>query len=344
MPRNGSGGVTRPVGGAFPAVANTLIQAAKVNISEADILAMIAESLSKDGQTVATQRIPFASGISTDTINEKTGGAGVTLGHVLNTPQGADIVCAATINLETATGNVVDVTGSTGPVTAVTLSQGHWRIVRFTGTPTLTHGASLVLPGAANIVAAAGDYALFVGYAAGVVRAWYMRGNGNVIGPNISIPGSLVWGTGTTSFGQVVKRKTADESVTSSTTLQDDDHLTFAVAANEEWVVEAYLDVAITSANGFKVAFNAPSGATINAFVGFDMNVDGSFSSGQTTVIDTAVSAPFGTAATRVFARAHLWVLNGATPGTITLRWAQVTASGTTTMAKGSFMVAHRIA
>lgn len=170
MPFNGSGGTSQPGGGGFPAVASTLIQSAKVNISIADIYSMLATCLLKDGQQVATARIPFASGISTDTINEKTAGAGVTLGQVLNTPQGADIVCAATINLETATGNVVDVTGSTGPVTAITLSQGHWRIVRFTGTPTLTNGASLVLPGGANIVVAAGDYAIFIGYAASVVR------------------------------------------------------------------------------------------------------------------------------------------------------------------------------
>jgi microcystin-dependent protein len=170
MPFNGSGGTTQPASSLYPAVASTLIQSAKANNSIADIYAMLAMCLVKDGQQVATQRIPFAAGISTDTINEKTAGAGISLGQVLNTPQGADIVCAATINLETATGNVVDVTGSTGPVTAITLLQGHWRIVRFTGTPTLTNGASLVLPGAANIVAAAGDYALFVGYAAGVVR------------------------------------------------------------------------------------------------------------------------------------------------------------------------------
>lgn len=83
--------------------------------------------------------------------------------------QSADIVSAATLNLDSATGNVVDVTGSTG-ITAVTLTQGRWRLVRFTGAPTITNGASLVLPGAVNYAVTAGDYAVFVGYAAGVVR------------------------------------------------------------------------------------------------------------------------------------------------------------------------------
>ena len=82
---------------------------------------------------------------------------------------GADVASATTTNLETATGNLVDVTGTT-TITAITLSEGHQRTVRFTGILTLTHGASLVLPGAASITTAAGDYAVFRGYAAGVVR------------------------------------------------------------------------------------------------------------------------------------------------------------------------------
>lgn len=82
---------------------------------------------------------------------------------------GADVASAGTINLGAATGNLVDVTGTTA-ITAVTLPDGNETLVRFTGALTLTHGASLVLPGAANITTVAGDFALFRGYAAGVVR------------------------------------------------------------------------------------------------------------------------------------------------------------------------------
>lgn len=83
--------------------------------------------------------------------------------------KGADIASAATVNLTTATGDLVDVTGTT-TITAITLAEGEQRTVRFTGALTLTHGASLVLPGGANITTAAGDFAVFRGYAAGVVR------------------------------------------------------------------------------------------------------------------------------------------------------------------------------
>jgi len=74
---------------------------------------------------------------------------------------GADIASAATINLDTATGNFVHVTGTTS-ITAITLTDGRQRTVYFTGALTLTNGASLVLPGGANITTAAGDIAVFV--------------------------------------------------------------------------------------------------------------------------------------------------------------------------------------
>lgn len=82
---------------------------------------------------------------------------------------GSDVASASTIDLDAATGVLVDVTGTT-TITAITLSNGRERVVRFTGILTLTNGASLVLPGGANITTAAGDFAIFRGYASSVVR------------------------------------------------------------------------------------------------------------------------------------------------------------------------------
>jgi hypothetical protein len=82
---------------------------------------------------------------------------------------GADIASAATLNLDNATGNVVDVTGTT-TITAITLADGRERTVRFTGVLTLTKNSVIILPGTTNITTAAGDFATFRGYAAGVVR------------------------------------------------------------------------------------------------------------------------------------------------------------------------------
>lgn len=91
---------------------------------------------------------------------------------------GADVASASTIDLDAASGVLIDVTGTT-TITAITLSDGRERVVRFTGALVLTNGASLVLPGGQNITTAAGDYAIFRGYSAGVVRCVdYIRKNG----------------------------------------------------------------------------------------------------------------------------------------------------------------------
>lgn len=109
-------------------------------------------------------------------------------GGAFNTPQSSNIDSAGTLNLETATGNVVDVDG-TATITAITLSQGHWRIVRFSSGLTLTHGASLLLPGAASINVVAGDYAIFVGYGSGIVRCIHYQSF--TTSPVASVPASI---------------------------------------------------------------------------------------------------------------------------------------------------------
>lgn len=109
--------------------------------------------------------------------------------------KGADIASAATINLDSSTGDLVDVTGTTA-ITAITLSEGIEKTVRFTGALTLTHGASLVLPGAVNIITAAGDYAVFRGYAAGVVRLMsYQPSEQGIVSKLVTAAGDLLYAT-----------------------------------------------------------------------------------------------------------------------------------------------------
>jgi hypothetical protein len=76
--------------------------------------------------------------------------------------KGADIASATTTDIGAATGEFVDVTGTTTITGLGTIAAGIERTVRFTGALTLTHnGTSLLLPGAANITTAANDRALF---------------------------------------------------------------------------------------------------------------------------------------------------------------------------------------
>jgi hypothetical protein len=117
--------------------------------------------------TTTADALVVAGAVTAETVNAE----------VINETHGTNIASAATINLETADGNVVDVTGTT-TITAITLAEGHERTVRFTGALTLTNGANLVLNDApvgvgSNVKTRAGDFARFRGYAAGVVRMEY---------------------------------------------------------------------------------------------------------------------------------------------------------------------------
>lgn len=79
--------------------------------------------------------------------------------------KGTDIASAATLTLS-GPERYFHITGSTGPITDIDFTDavdGRWAWLIFDSTPTITHNATtLQLPGAASIVAAAGDRALFV--------------------------------------------------------------------------------------------------------------------------------------------------------------------------------------
>ena len=96
-------------------------------------------------------------------------------------PKGADISSATgTINLNTATGNIVHITGTT-TITVVTLTRGP-RTVIFDDALTLTHHATNNhLPGAANITTAAGDRAIYWSDGTTVYCVSYIKANGQSV-------------------------------------------------------------------------------------------------------------------------------------------------------------------
>lgn len=102
-------------------------------------------------------------------------------------PTGTAIASAATINLNTATGNRVHVTG-TNTITAVTLTRGP-RTVIFDGILTLTHHATNNnLPGAVNIITAAGDRATYESDGTTVYCVSYVKANGGAVSTIGSTP------------------------------------------------------------------------------------------------------------------------------------------------------------
>lgn len=73
--------------------------------------------------------------------------------------KGADIASASTVDLSTATGDWVDITGTTTVTALGTTAVGTRRLVRTTGILTFTHNAtSLILPSGQSILSAAGAF------------------------------------------------------------------------------------------------------------------------------------------------------------------------------------------
>lgn len=74
---------------------------------------------------------------------------------------GADVAAAATLDLNAFDTEAVRVTGTATITSLGTCPAGFLREVRFAGVCTITHSASLLLPGSANIVTAANDILTF---------------------------------------------------------------------------------------------------------------------------------------------------------------------------------------
>lgn len=145
----------------------------------------------------------------------------------------------------------------------------------------------------------------------------------------------------------VLTRKTADESVTSSTTLQDDNDLFFDVGPNQTWEVTCVLAADGASAGDLSWAFTVPSGASM---FGRMVRLAG----GAATQSETAASwdSDWTTALVHGLLGAgaicpltlHGLYIGGSAGGRVQLQWAQDVSSGTaTTVGTGSFLIARRL-
>lgn len=132
-----------------------------------------------DGLTTATTRVltvPDADLTLVGTTTAQTLTNKTVVG-LIEQATGSSIASSATVNLDTATGNRIHITGTT-TITAVTLTHGP-RTVIFDGILTLTHHATdNNLPGGANITTAAGDRAIYEGDGAAVRCIAYTKASG----------------------------------------------------------------------------------------------------------------------------------------------------------------------
>jgi len=154
--------------------------------------------------------------------------------------------------------------------------------------------------------------------------------------------------------GTIFVRKTANESVTNSTTPQADDHLYATLPANSIWEVEILLRTQSAGGDGnnggIQVQLNAPTGTSMQVFVeirkggsGSDLNHHWHY--GWITAPNTSVGYnPIpGTTPTGAVKLKGL-VIVGSTGGTLQLYWAQNAANGNaTTVYANSYMKLTRI-
>ena len=144
------------------------------------------------------------------------------------------------------------------------------------------------------------------------------------------------------------KRKSADQSVTSSIALQNDADFVLAVGVLEEWVGTIHLSIgAAIGTTGIKLAMTTPAGASVLYAASVIGDTSAKSASGHSIASGTVVDATAGLMVGCVNSTVvmQFWILNGATPGSLTLQFAQSTSSGTAvTVRKGSSLFAQRVA
>lgn len=131
--------------------------------------------------------------------------------------------------------------------------------------------------------------------------------------------------------------KTANETVNNSGTLQDDDHLTIAIGANETWIFHLTLfhDQAVGGAD-LSVAMEGPASSTVifgvrNVSIGTDTVISGSN-------VQTIVN---GTTGTTYCTTIDGSIRNSSTAGNLKFRWSQQSAiASNTNVLAGSCMTA----
>lgn len=147
--------------------------------------------------------------------------------------------------------------------------------------------------------------------------------------------------------------KAADEGLANSAVVQNDNHLFFTATANAKYLVDVALFVTVgggSSGSDFKVGWSLPSGTFNMSGHGPDVAMAATSSVGSAEFVGL-VGAVTSTPAYGLDSDGNtgikLWALIevGGTGGTVTLQWAQNTATAvTTTLEAGSWLRAERVA
>lgn len=178
----------------------------------------------------------------------------------------------------------------------------------------------------------------------GLVGYWKLNnslGDTTANGNTLSNNGSAIHSTDNpfNAFAESLKvRKSANESVTSSTVLQNDDNLKLSLLENKTYIIDGVLFASSTSAvPDITIAFFAPSNSTLVIGYTNDIN-EAILVSGATS---TSIALPANTP-TSVHIKGTIKTLG--TSGDLQLKWAQSSSnSAATTVMEGSYLRAESI-
>jgi hypothetical protein len=158
-------------------------------------------------------------------------------------------------------------------------------------------------------------------------------------------PAGQVGPTGPAGPGDTKVRKPVDESFGNNnaggTTLHNDAALYFSMGSGETWQFEADLLVSCSSATpDLKIAFFASQAGAVVQWSGIgSLDATPRFAAGSGTPMAFSINA-----GTTALVQVRGMIVNGATPGSLMLDWAQNTQhSAQVTVMAGSFIKASRI-
>ena len=143
-------------------------------------------------------------------------------------------------------------------------------------------------------------------------------------------------------FSVITAYKTADESVTSSTAFQNDDHLFFAMEANKDYQFEMAIFYLHNSSPDVKIQFTGP--ASINWIAGVVAWTLTGTATDFTSLTALDTSMPYIGSSDEAMIVIRASISNGANAGNLKLQWAQNTSNGTAvTFRKGSYVFANKL-
>ncbi len=138
--------------------------------------------------------------------------------------------------------------------------------------------------------------------------------------------------------------KGSPETVTNSTTLQDDDDFTFAIAANEIWEFTLFAMLTSPVGAGFKYTFSIPAATTNTRRAAWLWTGTTIRHHDRDTLDGTGTFAGGVVALSYATFWLHGIINNGANAGNVVFRWAQETADvGDTHVQESSYLVARKV-